>query len=67
MYYMDMGLGQFSSKGNVKMFANLFPAFKGLYKTSIRQNKSYLKCESNIKYSSAFKLRIMCGIRYGYV
>ncbi|KAF2901807.1 hypothetical protein ILUMI_04380 [Ignelater luminosus] len=30
MYYMDMGLGQFSSKGNVKMFASLFPAFKGV-------------------------------------
>lgn len=30
MYYMEMGLGQFSSRGNVKVFASLFPAFKGL-------------------------------------
>ncbi|KAF2902507.1 hypothetical protein ILUMI_03679 [Ignelater luminosus] len=30
MYYMEMGLGQFSSRGNVKMFASLCPAFKGV-------------------------------------
>lgn len=29
LYYMEMGLGQFSSRGNVKMFNSLSPALKG--------------------------------------
>lgn len=30
LYYMEMGLGQFSSRGNVKMFNSLSPALKGI-------------------------------------
>lgn len=29
LYYMEMTLGQFSSRGNVKMFEALSPALKG--------------------------------------
>lgn len=29
MYYMDMFLGQFSSRGNLQMFRNLAPGFSG--------------------------------------
>lgn len=30
VYFMEMCVGQFSSKGNVKMFETLAPALKGL-------------------------------------
>lgn len=30
VYYMEICLGQFTSKGNVETFASLAPAFKGL-------------------------------------
>lgn len=29
LYYMEMALGQFSSRGNVKMFGALAPVLKG--------------------------------------
>lgn len=31
LYYMEMSLGQFSSRGNVKMFESFTPAIKGQY------------------------------------
>lgn len=31
MYYLEACLGQFVSRGNVKMFENLAPALKGLF------------------------------------
>lgn len=30
MYYMEMALGQFSSRGNIKMYEKLCPVFKGI-------------------------------------
>lgn len=30
LYYMEMALGQFSSRGNVKTFGTLAPAIKGI-------------------------------------
>lgn len=31
LYYMEMALGQFSSRGNVKMFGALAPVLKGIF------------------------------------
>lgn len=31
MYYMEMALGQFSSRGTIKMYEKLSPVFKGNY------------------------------------
>lgn len=33
LYYMEMSLGQFSSRGNIKMFESLNPAMKGMHLT----------------------------------
>lgn len=32
MYYMEMALGQFSSRGTIKMYEKLSPVFKGMLK-----------------------------------